>query len=111
VCAAVGTGTVTSVGSGTGLTGVPITGSGTLSINTTVVPLLGAANTFTGNQTVNGNLSATGVVTGSGYQIGSSLFDYGSFANHNAFLGFAGNTTTIRSEARSFTSPKRVYGQ
>jgi hypothetical protein len=31
-CAAVGTGTVTSVGSGAGLTGGPITGSGTLSI-------------------------------------------------------------------------------
>jgi hypothetical protein len=31
-CAGVGTGTVTSVGSGTGLTGGPITGSGTLSI-------------------------------------------------------------------------------
>src|SRR5208337_2815667 len=61
VCAAVGTGTVTSVGSGTGLTGGPITGSGTLSLDTTKVPLLGAANTFTANQTVNGNLSATGV--------------------------------------------------
>src|SRR5208337_240344 len=65
VCAAVGTGTVTSVGSGTGLTGGPITGSGTLSLDTTKVPLLGAANTFTANQTVNGNLSATGVVSGS----------------------------------------------
>jgi len=45
------------------------------------------------NLTVNGNLSATGVVTGSGFQIGSNLFDYGSYANENAFLGFAGNTT------------------
>ena len=52
------------------------------------------ANTFTGNQTVNGNVSATGVVSGSGFQIGSNLFDYGSYANANAFLGFAGNTTT-----------------
>jgi hypothetical protein len=136
-----GTGTVTSVGSGLGLTGGPITGSGTLSINTAVVPQLNvantftanqqvngtltatslagnganvtnvnasqlsglaassfaqlaASNTFTANQTVNGNLSATGVVTGSSYQIGSNLFDYGSAATHNAFLGFAGNTTT-----------------
>jgi hypothetical protein len=55
---------------------------------------LAAANTFTGNQTVNGNLSATGVVSGSGFQIGSSLFAFGSYANGNAFLGFAGNTTT-----------------
>ncbi|MGA7633142.1 MAG: DNRLRE domain-containing protein [Terriglobales bacterium] len=102
ICAAVGTGTVTSVGSGAGLTGGPITGSGTLSIATggvtnamlaTSYAQLGAANTFTGNQTVNGNLSATGVVTGSSYQIGSNLFGFGNYANGNAFLGFAGNTT------------------
>jgi hypothetical protein len=52
------------------------------------------ANSFTGNQTVSGNVSATGVVTGSSYQIGSNLFAFGSYANQNAFLGFAGNTTT-----------------
>jgi len=91
-CASVGTGTVTSVASGRGLTGGPITTSGTLSIDTTKVPLLAAANTFTGNQTVSGNLSATGIVTGSGFQIGSNLFDYGSYGIENAFLGFAGNT-------------------
>ncbi len=125
-----GTGTVTSVGSGAGLTGGPITGSGTLSIatggvsnamlanpsltvaagtdltgggtvalggtttlnvDTTKIPQLAAANTFTGNQTVNGNLTATGVVSGGSYQIGSNLFAFGSYANGNAFLGFAGN--------------------
>ena len=133
-----GTGTVTSVGTGLGLTGGPITNSGTLTIDTTVVPQLNVANTFTanqtvngtltatslsgngasvtnvnasqlgglassafaqlaanntftGNQTVNGNVSATGVVTGSSYQIGSNLFAFGSYANGNAFLGFAGN--------------------
>jgi Chaperone of endosialidase len=131
-----GDGTVTSVGSGAGLTGGPITGSGTLSIatggvtnamlanssltitagtdltgggsvalggtvtlnlNTTKVPQLAASNTFTGNQTVNGNLSATGVVTGSSYQIGSNLFAFGSASMQNVFLGFAGNTTTTGS--------------
>jgi hypothetical protein len=65
ICASAGTGTVTSVGSGAGLTGGPITGSGTLSLDTTKVPLLAAANTFTANQTVNGTLSATRVVSGS----------------------------------------------
>ena len=60
-----GGGTVTSVGTGLGLKGGPITTSGTLTIDTTVVPQLGAtniftgANTFTGNQTVNGTLTAT----------------------------------------------------
>jgi trimeric autotransporter adhesin len=94
-----GTGTVTKVGSGAGLTGGPITGSGTLSItsggvtnamlanpsltvnagtaltgggavslggsttlnlDTTKVPLLAASNTFTGVNSFNGGLSATG---------------------------------------------------
>jgi hypothetical protein len=98
-----GNGTVTSVASGAGLTGGPITGSGTLSIATGGVTnamlansyaQLNVANTFTANQTVSGNLTATGVVTGSGFQIGSNLFDYGSYTNQNAFLGFAGNATT-----------------
>lgn len=40
-------GTVTSVATGTGLTGGPLTTSGTISINTTVVPRLGSPNTFT----------------------------------------------------------------
>jgi len=65
----------------------------TLNLDTSKVPQLNAANTFTGNQTVNGNLSATGVVTGSAYNIGSDLFAFGFIRNWNAFLGFAGNTT------------------
>src|SRR5208282_3460144 len=65
-------------------------------INTGVVPLLAAPNTFTGNQTINGTLSATGlVVTGTGFQIGGNLFDYGSLANLNAFLGFAGDPNGV----------------
>ena len=89
-----GKGTVTSVAAGTGLTGGNITTSGSLAIDPTVIPQLSAANTFTGNQTVNGNLSATGVVTGSAYQIGSSLFAFGQSSANSAYLGFAGNTTT-----------------
>jgi hypothetical protein len=53
-----GSGTVTSVATGLGLKGGPITTSGTLTIDTTVVPQLGATNTFAGNQTVNGTLFA-----------------------------------------------------
>jgi trimeric autotransporter adhesin len=92
-CAAVGTGTITGVTAGTALSGGGTSGNVTLNLNTSQVPLLSAANTFTGNQTVSGNLSATGVVTGSSFQIGSNLFAFGSYANSNAFLGFAGNTT------------------
>ena len=58
-----GTGTVTSVNSGLGLKGGPITTSGTLSIDPTVVPQLTTANTFTGNQTMNGNVSAKQLVS------------------------------------------------
>ncbi len=45
-------GTVTSVATGTGLTGGPVTMSGTVSIDTAVVPRLSASNTFTQPQTV-----------------------------------------------------------
>jgi hypothetical protein len=79
-----GTGTVTSIGSGTGLSGGPITSSGTLSLASATcgagqaavaLPLacspfatLGA-NTFIGNQAINGNLTASGTISG----IGSGL--------------------------------------
>jgi hypothetical protein len=72
-CASVGTGTVTSVATGAGLTGGPITGSGTLSIPTggvtnamlaTSYAQLGAANTFSTNQTVNGTVTANSSTTG-----------------------------------------------
>jgi hypothetical protein len=111
-----GTGTITGVIAGTGLSGggssgnVTLTNTGVLRLKagtgvtvgsgqtptvsiSSAVPLLAASNTFTGDQTVNGNLSATGVVTGSGFQIGSNLFAFGSYSAGNAFLGFAGNTT------------------
>jgi len=84
---------VTGVTAGTDLTGGGTGGVQTLNLDTTKVPQLGTANTFTGNQTVNGNLSATGPVTGSSFQIGSNLFAFGSYTNANAFLGFAGNST------------------
>ena len=84
---------VTGVTAGADLTGGGTGGALTLNLDTTKVPLLSAGNTFTGNQTVNGNLSATGVVTGSSFQIGSNLFGFGSYANFNAFLGYGGNTT------------------
>jgi len=84
---------VTGIVPGTDLTGGGTGGVLTLNLDTTKVPQLAAANTFTGNQTVNGNVSATGLVSGTGFLIGSNLFDYGSYANGNAFMGFAGNST------------------
>jgi hypothetical protein len=59
------------------------------------------ANTFIGNQNVTGNLTSTGtvsgsVVNGSTYSLGGSITPFlsGSVLSNNAFLGFAGNSTT-----------------
>ena len=51
------------------------------------------ASTQTFPNTVSGNFTASGTVSASSFQIGSNLFDYGSYSNQNAFLGFSGNTT------------------
>src|SRR4029450_3882150 len=74
----INSGTVTSVGSGTGLTGGPITSTGTLSLDTSytdgryaplthghdVSQITNAAtlgpNTFAGNQTITGSLTVNG---------------------------------------------------
>jgi hypothetical protein len=92
-CVAVPVGTVTSVGSGLGLTGGPITGSGTLAINTSVVPQLAVANTFTNTNTfsVNNTTSALNISnasTGSGVNVtNNSASAYGLFVNGSGFEG------------------------
>jgi hypothetical protein len=92
-CANVGeSGTVTSVATGLGLLGGPITTAGTLTIDTTLIPQLGAAtNTFTGNITA-GNVNAT-----TSFELQGHVFDSGSpFVGNglgNSLLGFAGNQT------------------
>ena len=91
VCSSSGTGTITGVSAGTDLTGGGTSGVVTLNLDTTKVPQLVAANTFTGNQTVDGNLSATNMVSGAAFSIGSNLFGFGSFADRNAYLGFGGS--------------------
>lgn len=98
-CAAVGTGTVSGVTAGTDLTGGGSGGNVTLNLDTTKVPQLVGANVFTGNQTVNGGIGATGTVTGavvnaaSGFDLGGVAFASGSNSSGNAFLGFSGNAT------------------
>jgi hypothetical protein len=94
-----GTGTITGVTAGTDLTGGGTSGNVTLNLNTTKIPQLSAANTFVGNQTVTGNLTASGEVQGgvvnatTSFDIGGTAFAIGSVANGNAFPGFAGNST------------------
>jgi hypothetical protein len=53
-------GGVTGVTAGTGLTGGGTEGNVTLNVDTTKIPQLAAANTFTANQTVKGNVSISG---------------------------------------------------
>lgn len=86
-----GTGTVTSVGSGTGLTGGPITSSGTLSIDTTKVPLLASANTFSNSDTFASSatgpeISVTNNGTGDGVDVFSTAGD-GVFSETDGFDG------------------------
>jgi hypothetical protein len=63
---------------------------GVLSVNAAAFPVLSAANNvFAGNASFGGTVNA-----GSGFNIGGSAFAFGSSGMGNAFLGFAGNTTT-----------------
>jgi hypothetical protein len=88
-----GAGTVSTVNSGTGLTGGPIHTIGTLSINPSVVPLLAAANVFTANQTMSGNLFVNNVF-GTGVTLnGGAATSMGAGTNPNA--GQAGNPLTV----------------
>ena len=77
-CSNAGTGTVTGVTAGTDLTGGGTGGSVTLNLDTTKVPQLAAANTFTGNQTLTANggtaLTVTQTATsGASYGIAATI--------------------------------------
>jgi hypothetical protein len=43
---------------------------------------------------VSGNVTATGPISSSEFEVGGRPFAFGSYANQNAFLGFAGNSAT-----------------
>jgi hypothetical protein len=96
-----GAGTVTSVGSGLGLKGGPITNSGTLAIDTTVVPQLNVANTFTANQTVNGTVTAT-TLAGNGASVTN--------VNASQLGGFASSAFAQLAAANTFTASQTVNG-
>ncbi len=93
-----GAGTITGVTAGTALTGGGTSGTVTLNVDTTKVPLLSSANTFAASQALStGDLSlgstfnaTTGVIN-----IGGIPFLHGfSKGNQNVFVGNAGNFTT-----------------
>ncbi len=94
-----GNGTITGVTAGTDLTGGGSSGNVALGLDTTKVPQLNAANTFTGNQSVTGTVTASGSVNGgvlnatSSFNFGGVPFGFGSLTTGNVFLGYAGNFT------------------
>jgi hypothetical protein len=93
-----GSGTITGVTAGTGLTGGGTSGNVTLNLNTNLVPTLAAGNTFAATQTIaNGdlNLPATAGPNVGVLNIGGVPFLHGyTQANQNVFVGNAGNFTT-----------------
>ncbi len=94
-----GTGGITGVTAGTDLTGGGTSGNVTLNVDTTQVPQLNTANTFTGNQAVIGNVTSNGLVSGltvnalSSFNISGNPFAFGSQNTGNSYFGFAGNQT------------------
>jgi len=107
-CSAVGTGTITGVTAGTDLIGGGTSGSVSLNIDLTRIPQLGTANSFNGNQTVNGAVTATSFAgNGSGLtnvnasQLGGAAAN--TFAtlssntfNGTQFIGGSGTSATLQ---------------
>src|SRR6516164_9490533 len=89
VCASAGKGTITGVTAGTDLTDGGTSGTVTLNLDTTKVPLLSGSNTFAVNQRFkgNGNSATIGDMgCGLGY-VGLSLFPGGLNCTNYAILG------------------------
>lgn len=82
-----GTGTVTSVGTGAGLTGGPITGSGTISI-----PAAGVTNSMLANPSIT-------VTAGSGLSGGGTVALGGTVTITNSSPGLGGTVTSVGSGA------------
>jgi hypothetical protein len=104
-----GTGTITGVTAGTGLTGGGTTGNITLNLAPGQFPVLTGNNTFTGNQVITGTENVEGGLVASTIglpattnfsdgviNIGGVTFlqGYGAVGSDNVFVGGAGNFTT-----------------
>jgi hypothetical protein len=126
-CASAGTGTITGVTAGTDLTGGGTSGNVTLSLNTSatnaVYAQLGAANTFTANQTVTGTVSggtssssAAGVLgesnaaSGSTYGVGGLAASPSGYGVEGLNIASTGVAIGVYGHSGSATG-SGVYGQ
>src|SRR5580704_13926949 len=117
-CASAGTGTITGVTAGTDLTGGGTSGNVTLSLNTAATnglyAQLAAANTFTANQTVNGNIVAdasTLGVLGEANATSGGTVGVGGLAASAAGYGVEGLNTAVGGTGVFGTAPQfGVYG-
>ena len=71
---------------------VPVFASngGNAQVTDSIIQQSGSTVSVGGALSVSGALTTTGLISGSEFEIGGSLFAFGSAANENAFLGFAG---------------------
>jgi trimeric autotransporter adhesin len=105
-CSNAGTGTITGVIAGTDLTGGGPSGNVTLNVDTTKIPQLGAANTFTGNQTITGNLNDTGNISATGSISGQT----GSFSGNNSSQIVNVTQSGVGNAIRATSTTTGVYG-
>jgi hypothetical protein len=101
--------TITGVTAGTGLTGGGTSGNVTLKVDTTKVPLLASDDTFSGNVTVNGGLTAGSVQSSSASFTGGAQYPL-TVSSSNQY----GQAITIDNSTYglySNTSAVAVYGQ
>jgi hypothetical protein len=114
-CASAGTGTITGVTAGTDLTGGGTSGNVTLSLNTTATNALyaqlGAVNTFTTSQTVDGTITANSsgnAIVGNSTGTANSAVE-GS-GNSNGVLGLASSASGIGIEGLETAATGSTFG-
>src|ERR1019366_5411780 len=73
--------------------GSPVTTSGTLGLGWLVAPDFNDTPGAIVKRDSSGNFSAGTINAATGFNLGGTAFAFGSYANANAFLGFAGNGT------------------